>query len=170
MKAKKNIKKRNYNDITNNNDIIENNNIIKKLPLPKISYDIIISKELEINKLNKSSKYITIDLDKLKEHIIENTINIYITKFNNWKGLIPKNFFYETKITKDGNCLLRAVSKYFLGEENKHLYFRNIIYNYISLNKNDEMFTSDYIHDNNKILDIENYLKNIKLNGFFVEN
>lgn len=81
--------------------------------------------------MNNNSKYININHNILINHIEVNTINIYITNFNNWKDLIPKNFFDVTDIKKDGNCLFRAIRQYFLGEENHHLYFRNIIQLYI---------------------------------------
>ena len=100
---------------------------MKKLPLPKIFYYINITKELEINSINKSSKYLSIDKELLLENIIENLIYIYITKFNNWKGLLPKNYFNITAITKDGNFLFQVISKYLLGKEIHHLYFKKYI-------------------------------------------
>lgn len=111
--------------------------------------------------MNHDSKYVKINQDILLAHIEVNTISIYITKFYNFKGIIPKNYFYVTKITEYGNYLFRAISQYFLGEENHHLYFRNILYNYILLNKNDEIFTASYMKDNHKIIEIKNYLGKI---------
>ena len=76
MKGKKYSKKRTYNEIINNNGNLEQIPNVKKLPLPKIPYIININKQLEINRINKQSKYISIDHKIIMEHIELNKINI----------------------------------------------------------------------------------------------
>ena len=164
MKGKKYTKKRIHNKATNTSNNTEQITNIKKLPFPKIPYVNNINKELELNKLNNNCKYIIINHSRLIDHAEVNTINIYITKFNNWKGLIPKNSFDVTDITKDSNCLFRAIVNFFRRRKPS---IRNIIYNYILLNKNDEIFTASYIQDNLNIIDIEEYLGKIKIGGSF---
>ena len=92
MKKKKCLKKRTYNEIINTSNNIEEITNVKKLTLPKIPYIININKELELNKLNNKSEYISINHNRLIDHIEVKTINIHITKFNKGRGLIPKNF------------------------------------------------------------------------------
>lgn len=83
---------------------------------------------------------------------------------------IPKYYFNLKEITKEGNCLFRDIIKYYLGDESQHFYFRNIIYNYILQNKNNQIFKLQYIQDNNNIIEIWDYLDKIKKDVHLLEN
>ena len=166
MKDKKNYKrKRNYNKLIEENSIKNNyektDSFIKIGTLPKIKYYHFINEELEKNS--------PIDTNKkdLYNNITNNLINIYITKIENFKVLIQKNYFNITSITPDGNFFFRSVSKYFSDSEEYHLYFRNVVYNYINIHKNEILINNNIVENNNKIIDLEDYLRILNKSGTY---
>ena len=60
------------------------------------------------------------NIEALYKNIENNTINIYITKLENFKINLPNIYFIISDISKDGNCFFKEVSKYLFGEEKYH--------------------------------------------------
>ena len=106
------------------------------------------------------------DISLLYNNIDLNTINIYITKITEIsKTNIQNNYFIITQIGQDDKCLFRCIIKFFSGEEKYHLYIKAVIYNYIINNKKTLMANNMYIHDNNKIVYLDDYIGKIKFDS-----
>ena len=157
--------KRNYIQLLEQTNRIDNNNhntTFKHKIIPKLKYSNNIITELELNNYKKINLIDEEDKKHLYDEIVNNTINIYITKINNiGYTLIPKNYFTEIEIIEDGDCFFHAVSKFLSNNQNHHLYIRNIIYNYINMNKEIIQNNNPYIHNNHKIILFDEYLPNI---------
>ena len=106
----------------------ENKYDLKLYSLPKLHYENKVTPDLEIN-CNLEKK------NNLYNNLPNFLLNIYIYKVENFKTIIPKNYFHIISIGADGNCFFRALSKFFSGSEENYKYFRNIVYNYIIKNK-----------------------------------
>ena len=169
------MKKRNYNTMKKeNNNIIDNslnNNeqedtgIMKILSLPKLTYSHNLNKDLLINNINYKNN--NINETNFYRKIDQFLINIYVTKINNFKINIPNNFFIINEINPDGNCFFRSVSKFFTGNEENYSFFRNIVYNYIGKHKNEYIINNNYIEYKGGVIDIEDYIEMVKLDGNF---
>ena len=147
------------NSSENNSD--EANEKFKNLSLLNLSYSHILNKKLLINRIN----YIninTIDETNFYKYIYELIINIYITKINNFKVNIAKNFFNIIKIYPDGIYFFRAASKFFTNNGNNHKIFRNIVYNYIVENKNEYLINNNFVEYKGNVIDFEDFLDTIK--------
>ena len=158
-------RKRNYNQLLEPTIQIDNNDhnsTFKNKILPKLNYSINIARELELNNYNNMNLINDEDKKHLYDEIHNNTINIYITKINNiGYTLIPKNYFTEIEINEDGNCFFNALSKFLSNNQKYHLYIRNLIYNYININKESIQNNNPYIHNNHRIVSFDEYLPNI---------
>ena len=77
------------------------------------------------------------------------------------------NAFINEDIYGDGNCFYRAISYYICNSEEYHLFFRNLVYDYIMANKNDIIVKFPYVYNNGKAVDIEDYIPLIKKQGTY---
>ena len=66
-----------------------------------------------------------------------------------------RNFFINIDIFPDENCFFRRITKFFSCQEDNHLYFRNLAFNYI--NNNIQFFknTNNNIEYNNKVITLD---------------
>ena len=180
---KKKIKKRNYNTMIEQSQNIVNNNgfnnidIDSELNSKKIkvsdkkhkdifnfNFDFdkeymppsdLIEKNIDNRNLNSNIGKILFDLKEDKDRI-----KLKNLKFN-------ENAFISEDIYGDGNCFYRAVSYYICNSEQYHLFFRNLIYDFITANKNDIIIKFPYVYYNGKAVDIEDYIPLIKKPGTY---
>ena len=107
--------------------------------------------------------------------INEEKINTSKTLFNN--QIYENEFFDIIPIIGDGNCFYRAISYYFNKDENQYPNLRNTTYNYVKNNLT-QFYEYCYVENNTYYIDIEeeqkvhkyildDYVENIKKNGFF---
>ena len=61
---------------------------------------------------------------------------------------ITENTLLEDSIFKDGNCFFRAISSFFTGTEQYHIYYRKLIYEYIIDNKDEVIIDNPYVYYN----------------------
>ena len=173
MENKKYKRKRNYNQLLEETNKIENdkeneNNHFKYKKIPKLNYSNHITPELEKNNYKNNILIDEEDKKHLYDGIYNYLVNIYITKLNNIAyTLIPKTYFTEIDINEDGDCFFHAVSKFLSNEQKNHIYIRNIIYNYIDINKEIIKNNNPFIHSNQKVIRFEEYLPNIIKSGNF---
>lgn len=81
------------------------------------------------------------------EKILQNSLaNLYILDVKNHKIIIPNNFFTTIPIKPDGNCFYLSLSKFMIGSDVFHLFFRNCIYNYIKTNKEQIIGDNEFIN------------------------
>ena len=66
-----------------------------------------------------------------------------------------ENNFMTDEIYKDGNCFYRAISSFFCGTEEYHLFFRNLIYDYIMSDYDNILISFPYVYFNGKTIDID---------------
>ena len=45
--------------------------------------------------------------------------------------------YFEKEIAQDGNCFFRAISYYYREDEDEHLEFRNLLYEWLKAHKED---------------------------------
>ena len=156
--------KRNYNMVKKHENE-EKNHSFKKLKIPKLEYfNKLTEKEIKYNIEIKAS----IDLFNRNSYINLDiyTINIYIQKLNELKIIIPSNYFDIIDINRDGNCFLRATSKFLFNSEKYYKEIRKILYDYILENK-DKYVENNLIEDNNVIIEFDEYINKIKKDGNF---
>ena len=91
-----------------------------------------------------------------------------IKKKNDLKNIkFKENNFITDEIYKDGNCFYRAISSFFCGTEEYHLFFRNLIYDYIMSDYDNILISFPYVYFNGKTIDIDEYIPMIKKNGHY---
>ena len=87
---------------------------------------------------------------------------------NNLKNLkIKEDCLNNISIYKDGNCFFRSISTFFSNSEEYHLFFRNLIYDYIRVNFDELISEFPYIYYNGKSIDLDDYIPLIKINGTY---
>ena len=87
---------------------------------------------------------------------------------NNLKNLkIKEDCLNNNTIYKDGNCFFRSISTFFSNSEEYHLFFRNLIYDYIRANYDELISEFPYIYYNGKSIDLDDYIPLIKVNGTY---
>ena len=154
-------KKRNYCEMIKVNQKFNNNtnqHSFGSFPLPKLIYNNNITPDLEVNNISNNIKINK--TDNIYNTITDYLINIYITKITNWKRILPENYFNKIEVIADGNCFFRSVSKFFGGNEENHLYFRNVAYNYILKNK-DKFIENNNIEYKDKVISLDEYISKI---------
>ena len=161
-------KKRTYKEIIKSMNVLEKEieYKIKSLSIPKLeNYNFLETNLIDMAEAKKIN--LLNSMENLYHNIETNSINIYITKLDNFKVNIPNNYFIVTDITKDGNCFFRSVSKYLSGEEKYHLFLRKIAYNYIKKNKNTIITKNEnnLIYKENKFYNLDEYLKELSEDG-----
>ena len=115
--------------------------------------------EIIIKTENKKNSNIPI-LNMINEN------NIIINGETQLKNLkIKENCLLIDNIHRDGNCFFRAISSFFTGTEQYHLYFRKIVHKYIKDNKDDIIIEFPYVYYNGKLIDIEDYIPLINKNS-----
>jgi hypothetical protein len=92
---------------------------------------LIIYQNYEINNIKDHNIIDKPDKTLINESLLNASINDYINIHTNYKENLNKNDFIQIEIYPDGNCYYRCLSKFFNNSESYHIYFRNVIYNYI---------------------------------------
>lgn len=184
-KVNKYKKKRNYNQMIsdninfNNDDEAQKNykftgtNIKNQKPKEKTGDNInLIKANKDINDFEhcptetviKSNENKRTDYLSIYQILIEN--NKEINDKNQLKLLkITENALLENSIFKDWNCLFRVISSFLIGIEQYHIYYRKLIHEYILENKDEIIIDNPYVYYNGKLINTDDYIPLIKING-----
>ena len=182
-RVKKKVQKRNYNHM-----IEESSNFNIKEEKPK---KLTNPKKKELSNLDEKTKEnffnFNFQIDKtympppntIKESVENRKLNLPIYNLllasydpdsnkNNLKNLkIKEDCLNNNTIYKDGNCFFRSISTFFSNSEEYHLFFRNLIYDYIRANYDELISEFPYIYYNGKSIDLDDYIPLIKVNGTY---
>ena len=179
----KKAKKRNYNTMIANSEDIAN---IKEYNKIESDSQLNSKKEKTSNAKLKDIFNFNFDFDKenmppsdmIEKNRENRNLNCYIGKIlidlkedkdeKKLKNLkFNENAFLKEDIYGDGNCFYRAVSYYICNSEQYHLFFRNLVYDYIMANKDDIIIKFPYIYNIGKAVDINEYIPLIKKQGTY---
>jgi len=142
------------------------NKFLNILALPNIKYSFDINQKYLIKNVINVNNNIP-EKSKIKEILQTSLLNIYILEIQNYKILVPNNFFIRILIIPDGNCFYRSLSKFITGSEDWRLFFINCLYNYKKENKITLIDDNEYIDLKNTIKKIDDYIEKIKDEYFY---
>ena len=106
---------------------------------------------IEKNSSNRNLNNIFYKILKENNAMVNDEIQLKYLKIKE-SSIVIENIY------RDGNCFFRAISFFFSGSEEYHIFFRKLIYNYINYHLEEILFRFPYVYFRGKTTETVEYI------------